>query len=419
MLNLIKKLKPNLGKYSPEKVIDLLSDEEAGREILFANQPQYLYFDEIKNLPEDFEKEKFWALVKLQRKFSSRPIPPANFNERNFLLCNLFQHNEFLYKLDNGSLLNTSSLSTKKKDELLNNALVEEAIYSASIENNDVKFAAARKVIFESTQPKNEAESFARETYLYLQNFLKLENLTASDISDNAERNEEAQMVYAPHDKSKLCYIAPSQQIFERELQRLLTFANDEAGTEFFHPLVKAAILHFWILILNPRQNDSGITARAIYYWYLNKRGYQQLMLLPLSRFIKNDLPAYTNAISCTAQDDNDFTYFLDFMIRMTGLGIDSFNSTTIKNIEFDRSILPRMQQTSGLNERQVKLVYELMQFRAARTNFSAYMKDNAITRRTAALDLKKLESEGYLKSQKLGKNVFYYAADKAGALFK
>ena len=420
MFNLIKKLKPNLGKYNPGQLVDMLEDAEISARLEAASSPEYLYYDNLRDVPPNMEKEKFWALVKVSRKYSSRPLPPLNFNERPFTLNNLFPHNEVFYKLDNNifpGLLGNKDAEAK--------ALLDEAIYSAAIEDAGIKYLSTKRLLLENTLPKTSSDILAKQSYKLYKSLLSTPKLSKDLIlkftAEGRFRSEEERFVRSPKNAEMVCYIAPSARIFEPELERFIAFANDAAvnnGAEhiFMHPLSKAILLHFWALILKPLPENNGIFARAIQYWYLQKAGRGSL-LLPVSQQIKHDLAGYADAITCAAQDDNDYTYFQDYMLRKFLSAAQAQEKLRGKD-DFANNILPSLQRDAGLNQRQAKLVYELCQSRSRRTNFSAYMSANAITRKTAADDLKALERGGYLKGQKLGRNIFYYAAPKAAGLF-
>ncbi len=418
MLNLIKKLKPNLGKYNPGQLVDMLADVELAGAIEAASNPEYLYYDGLQELPPNMEKEKFWAIVKVGRKYSGRPLPPLNFNERPFMLVNLFKHNEIFYRLDNniftGQLYN-------KQDEA--EALIEEAVYSAAIEDTEIKTRAARRFLLESTEAATAQEKLVKRSYKLYRDILAQKKVSAefllsfSDAGRFRNDDEQERLVNSPSNPDMVCYIAPPLRVFERELQRLIGFANDELEHQFMHPLAKAALIHFWALVLKPLPQNNGILARALQYWYLHRSGRKNL-LLPVSKAVRADLAGYSNAISCAAQDDNDYTYFQDYMLRMLENAGTEQNGKLQKTGDFELNILPSLQRDAALNSRQAKLIYELCRSRSHRTNFSGYMQENAVTRKTAADDLKELEREGYLLPQKIGRNIFYYASPKAAGLF-
>ena len=410
MLNLIKKLKPNLGRYTPDKIVGMLADDDLLEEIEKANHPKYLYFDEIKDLPAGLEAEKFWALVKAGRKYSSRQMPMQNFNERKFLLTSLFKHNEILFKLD--------ASYAGKPEKLPQSAIANWAVFSAKIEDANIKPKAAIKYLLEASSAKTPALQNAKNAYVLFNNILSAENITEEILlgiaQENRFRNEDERFVYSAANPQMICYIAPANNIFNSELKKLLAFANNTDVSVFIHPIARAIALMFWVIILNPLPKNNYVLALALYCLYLQKNGYTKLAQLNIAAQICLHLKEFSNAITCAAQDDNDYTYFQDLILRMIILAEAENEKQLSQQQDFEGKILPSIQANTGLNKRQSELIYNLQKAKNARTNFSAYMKENKITRKTAADDLKKLEREGYVKTQKIGRNIFYYATPKA-----
>ncbi len=397
MLSLVKISKPNIGKYNLSALAAKFEYDDIANAILKSSGQEYLYFDRIKKVPAGVNKEEFWAMIKLQRRFSAKPIPPLNFNDRNFVMENLLPHHEAMFRLMNNRI---------KSSELHS-----EISYSAAIDNQKIKPLSAKKFLLEAVPPRDEGERLLKQAEFIYSEVLKQERLVILPGFDDAqERTEEMRYVYAPHGGNKICYIAPRNEIFRRELAKCLSFANDEFAAEFFHPVAKAVILHFWLLLLKPLAKNNGVLARAVQYWYLKKHSVE----LPVSRDIYDDLKGYSSSITYAVQDDNNFTYFLDYILKKLISAQEECIESKRRSIDFDRSILPGIQSRHDLNARQARLVYELIRVRNGRTNFSAYMKENNITRKTAADDLKGLEKSGYLKSVRTGKNIFYYAGEKA-----
>ena len=387
MQNLIKIPKPNIGKYNLNKLVELLESADVAFAVQNINQPQYLYFDKITP-PKNIIKEELWALVKLQRKFTSQPILPLNFNDRHFSLNPILAHQQLIIKLANLNLPKAN--------------LAQEIAYSAAIENNLVKPLAAKKFLQESAPAKTVAEVLLKDAQKIYANILCQEKL---QINLPQNISEEQRYVKAPHKPDMLCYISPKLEVLQKELPRFLDFANNNADN--IHPVTKAIILHFWFLILNPMPQNNGIYARAISYWFLQKHNIN----LSCSKFIANDLAGYSNAISYAAQDDNDFTYFLDFILTQMNLAASEAQNSKQQEKDFAKNTLPILQQKHKLNLRQAKLVFYLAQSKTNRINFSSYMQENQISRKTAADDLKGLENLGLLTPQKLGKNIFYTAS--------
>ena len=74
----------------------------------------------------------------------------------------------------------------------------------------------------------------------------------------------------------------PSAVTVQYRIEEICEFAN-EHSKPFIHPVLKAIILHFAIGFVHPFVDGNGRTARAIFYWYMLKRGYWPFQYLPIS----------------------------------------------------------------------------------------------------------------------------------------
>ena len=71
------------------------------------------------------------------------------------------------------------------------------------------------------------------------------------------------------------------------------------------------------------------------------------------------------------------------------------------------------LEQNLPLNERQKQLIHYLLSDNKLSTTVSSHATINAITRQTAARDLKELEAAGLTIAQREGKYIRYYSTPK------
>ena len=110
-------------------------------------------------------------------------------------------------------------------------------------------------------------EKLSREVLIYLQSLLTNDTLENDDEVGRFRRDEDEIVIQ----DTMIYHTPPSESILNRELDALISYANDEE-VGFTHPFIKAVILHFWIGFLHPFCDGNGRTARAIFYWYLLKK---------------------------------------------------------------------------------------------------------------------------------------------------
>ena len=78
-------------------------------------------------------------------------------------------------------------------------------------------------------------------------------------------------------------------------------FANDGRKQDFFlHTISKAITLHFLMGNIHPFTDGNGRTARALFYWYLIKKGYWLIEYMPVSRIILGSKVQYARTYQHT-----------------------------------------------------------------------------------------------------------------------
>ena len=77
------------------------------------------------------------------------------------------------------------------------------------------------------------------------------------------------------------------------------------------HPVVKAILLHFMIGYIHPFADGNGRTARALFYWFMLKNGYDYFEYISISKLLKAAPAKYSKAYQYVDADDNDLNYFI------------------------------------------------------------------------------------------------------------
>lgn len=204
------------------------------------------------------------------------------------------------------------------------------------------------------------------------------------------------------------------------ELERLITYANGTGESrEFTHPVMKAIILHFWIGYLHPFTDGNGRLARLLFYWSLLRDEYWGFTYIPISRVIKESPSQYGMAYIYTEQDNNDFTYFLDYHVRKIQQALNDFRDYVAKKSKEHAVLRTNLINTHNLNDRQIRLLQYIHANPEEFITTRSHQKINSIAGPTAASDVKQLVSLGFLERKRLGRNVRYYATQKIASLFK
>lgn len=437
--------KPDLSKIDKIKTIDKYNKNidsilEFNKKIYLS---EYLYWDKFKykTLPLNFSAEEMWFLLKLFRKMQSEKTVIKNGNEKYFTLSEIFGLNKLLHEMDlnmGGSLfLKNENIKDIDKQKMISRGVMEEAIASSQLEGAHTTRKAAKQFLREGKKPKNESEQMILNNYktmLAIESIYKdkklnremlfelHEMLTKKTIPENKIgrfRKSDDNIVVAS-EQGVIYHQPPDENFVEKEINRLFDFANDEMKEpSFIHPIIKAILLHFWIGYLHPFVDGNGRIARALFYWYLLKKGYWGFSYLQISTVIKKSPAQYGMSFVYSEQDDLDLTYFVDYNIEKIKMAMHEFDEY-LKNITKENKKMNKMAHINyNLNERQIQLLRYLYGDTDNSTSLKAHMNIYKVSNKTAVTDLKKLVRFGFCFEKKQGRTVHYYATDKINELFR
>jgi Fic family protein len=385
-------------------------------------------------------KETLWNVIKTLRQQDSIKTIIKDVENKNFTWSKLDYFEELIHNLDlhtGGELFVDSSKDKNTKQQLISRGVLEEAIASSQLEGANTTRVVAKKLIQEGRKPSNKSEQMIVNNYISLRAIedeyqktemsmdilLELHSLITKDTKDDEDesprmriKNETIKVV----DKAtgEIYHEAPKISFVEKELEKLIRFSNNELGESFIHPVIKAIIIHFWIGYLHPFTDGNGRLARIVFYWYLIKNGYWAFMYLPISKMIKKSPQQYAMAYVYSEQDDNDLTYFIDYNLKKIKLALDDFKEYIDKKTKENVVMKKNVEEKYSINFRQINLLKYFYGDEEARTNISAHMSINSVSKKTAIKDLKDLENDGFLESKKMGRQLYYFGSKKIKKYF-
>ncbi|MBW6440715.1 Fic family protein [Patescibacteria group bacterium] len=446
---LYKLEKPDLSKVDKKKILEtILEKEESAVQVLSLIQKtfqgEYLYWDKIKykTLPKNISKEEFWSIIKIFRRAQSTKSPIKDKSGKYFNWIKLPEYEEFFHEIDmnTGGYLFTSKqdVDVKNKQKFISRGIMEEAIASSQLEGANTTRKAAKQFLREGKKVRNESEQMIFNNYRMMQLIesdykdrkmgldliLELHSIITKDIISIPENKKGAlrksqDEIVVSDNKGEIYHEAPKMEFVKNELGRFVNFANDELSGPFFHPIIKAVMLHFWIGYLHPFTDGNGRLARAIFYWYLAKKDYWAFVYLPISRVIKESSIQYGKVYVYSEQDDLDLTYFIDYNIRKIKTAISNFEEYLEKKSKENLVINKLLKTEYNINERQIQLLQYFHRDKNKKTSLRVHMNIYQVTKTTAIKDLKTLEKSGFLFSKKQGRNIYYFATEQVEKLFK
>jgi Fic family protein len=210
------------------------------------------------------------------------------------------------------------------------------------------------------------------------------------------------------HVDGEVAHIPPNWQEVELLMGALCDFANND--NKFIHPIIKASIIHFMIGFIHPFKDGNGKTARALFYWYLLKKGYALIKNISISKVILESRTQYDKAFLKTENDDNDLNYFISYSIKNIKVAFEKLQSYRDKKLEERKkaNYISYQLIEKGLNKRQADLLGYLYLKEKNNITLKSYSDKHKIVRQTASKDLNELIKFGLINEDRSTKPYNY-----------
>lgn len=395
-------------------------------------QKDYLPWEKIKYLPTPptITKEDVWALTKFRRFSGSQPIAIGAYQFRYTVTPHVQMA---LHEFDmqyGGQIGSSNPLQQTDRQQYLISSIMEEAIASSQIEGAVTTRIAAKAMLKNNQAPKNRSErmilnnfrtiQFIRETKeqaLTPERLTEIQKLMTANTLDNSEDegrfrdNDDVRVIDVVD--GEIMHQPPNVSELPELIGALCRFVNNDEEKTFIHPIVKASIVHFLIGFIHPFVDGNGRTARALFYWYMLKKGYWLTEYLSISSIILRAKAQYANAFLFTETDENDLSYFVHFKIKTMKLAYTGLQTYLQRKFE-EKKAATKFLTIGGINERQALMLQELSIEPDKVLRVVEIENRFGVSNQTARNDLKTLESLGLLKSIMINKkeSVFSKAAD-------
>lgn len=410
-------------------------------------QKEYLYWDQFKHqkFPADVKPQEAWAYLKIIRLAAREWTPAKNLTGEAFSYCLTNALQEKLSYIDTYSrgLISSHAGSGKptegQKNQFILSGISEEAIASSQIEGANTSRKVAKEMLLSKRPAGNRSEQMIINNFKVMQQLLDWKEVELSEemlleiqstivqdtgLDEDAVgrlRKDSDEIIVGDGVSGEVVYTPPNEKIMQAELRRLIQYANqDHEKDDFVHPVTKATILHFWFAYLHPFVDGNGRTARAVFYWYLLKKDYWLFQYLSVSRAIKESRAQYDRAFLHTEYDENDLTYFLNFITTSTKkaiLGFMAYFERKTKEVEELKKVVGKIKE---FNERQVALLRYLNDHKNENIDINTHQNKHGVTYETARTDLMRLTNKGLVKQiKRKNKYVFVPNTKMIKNLFK
>lgn len=413
-----------------ERIVELILNDDFNKLLNEINE-NYYYWDKVKYLkaPTGIKIEEVWAIAKVRRRSTPHKIKFGKYDFTWFLNTKI---QELLHLFDlniGGTLESKSIIPTDDKNRYLISSIMEEAIASSQIEGAITTRKKAKEMLRKNINPRNKSEQMIVNNYVSIQKILewKHENLTKDKLlelhrmvvnrtldnkNDEGRFRDDNEVKVVDALDGEVVHYPPDFSEIEQLIKELCVFFNNEKKGAFIHPIIKGCIIHFMIGFIHPFVDGNGRTARALFYWFLLKKGYWLTEYLSISRMILKSKEQYAKAYIYTESDDNDLTYFINYQLRTMKLAFESLREYIQRKIEEKRKVSDFIR-IDNINERQaliLKWVYEepslILSVKEIETRLST-------SNQTARTDLQGLVDLGYLETILLNKKTQAFGRSK------
>ena len=394
---------------------------------------RHLHWSQVKwrRPPLDYSHEEWWVATKIARRVTQRVLPFADKDNRPFWLAETGHLYQRLHRIDrdaSGRIEFPADVpNPESRNRYLVSSLFEESIRSSQLEGAATTRREAKAMLRTGRSPRNKHErmifnnyaglSFIREIAdeeLTMEALLELHRILTHRTLDDERcagrfRTASEPVTVVDERDGEVLFEPPNAELLQDRMQRLLRFANQREQDPFLHPVVQAVLLHFMTGYEHPFVDGNGRLARALFYWLMVREGYWLMEYLSISSIIHRSPTQYAQAYLFTETDEGDFTYFLDYHLRVI---LDAIRQLHLylgrKSVEVLE--ISNLLETSGgalnLNHRQAALVGHLLHHPQVRPTIASHQRSHKVTYQTARTDLLSLAAMGLLTSAKRGRRL-------------
>lgn len=401
---------------------------------------RYLYWEDFKwRVEKDEDSLIAWYAVKSARR-EGRKLLLLKDKENIFFNYSVPEVlHEKLYEIMEFSRVGLVQSDSIGNAYLLSSLTREEAINSSQLEGASTTRRVAKEMFQSNRKPKNEDEQMIYNNYLLMKELkvekdelltidiiLRFHNVATLHTVNNdvvpGEFREDDEIYIADRDNNVLYQPPMHTEVLER-MNALCYFANNgHSGVDFMHPVIKAIILHFMIGYIHPFSDGNGRTARALFYWFMLKNGYDYFEYISISKFLKEAPAKYSRSYQYVEADDNDLNYFIFYQVEIILRAIaDLRKHLEIKSNEFEEinNILKESSLREALNFIQKDITKKAIKNPGRIFTTNEIAVDYDISINTARTYLTKLSSNKILSPYKDGRTKAYIAPANLHELLK
>lgn len=211
-------------------------------------------------------------------------------------------------------------------------------------------------------------------------------------------RSGEMQIVSGAMGKEKIHYEAISTSKVKEEMKKFLNWFN---GYDPIDPVLKAAIAHFWFIIIHPFDDGNGRIARAISDLMLARADGTTERYYSMSSQILIERKQYYEILQRVQHSSGDITDWLDWFLHCLKNSILATEITLQKTLQ--KTEFWKIHENTEFNERQRLVLNKLFDGFDGKLKSSKWAKIAKCSPDSALRDIKDLIDKGILQQEKQG----------------
>lgn len=208
-------------------------------------------------------------------------------------------------------------------------------------------------------------------------------------------RKGEMQVVSGPMGKEKIHYQAPSPDQVKGEMELFLNWFNNNTKSDM---VLKAAIAHFWFIIIHPFDDGNGRIARALSDLLLARSDNSSQRFYSLSSQILVERKVYYDVLQKIQYSKGDITEWLSWFLNCMYRAL-VVTDETIQKVLHKAEFWDKHKETI-LNARQRLMLNKLLDGFEGKLKSSKWAKITKCSADTALRDIKDLIEKGILKQE-------------------
>lgn len=221
-------------------------------------------------------------------------------------------------------------------------------------------------------------------------------------------RTGKMQVVSGAMGKEKVQYEAVKPEWVKTEMDKFLDWLNHENNLDY---VLKAAIAHFWFIIIHPFDDGNGRIARAISDMLLARAEGSGERFYSMSGQILVERKRYYEVLQKVQYSSGDITEWLDWFLHCLKNAMLATENTTQKI--WRKAAFWKLHEHTAINQRQRIILNKLFDDFEGKLQTSKWAKIVKTSNDTALRDIKDLVAKGILKqTDEGGRNANYTLVD-------